>query len=66
MAQREVLDLRGAAEYLGVSMDKMSDYARDGVVPAFKLGNRWRFRRALLNDWMDREIAAATAAKVGR
>jgi hypothetical protein len=24
-------------------------------VPAFKLGNRWRFKRSRLNDWMDQQ-----------
>ena len=50
---REVLDIREAAEYLGVSADTMYKYASDGFVPAFKLGNRWRFRRQRLIEWMD-------------
>jgi hypothetical protein len=24
-------------------------------VPAFKLGNRWRFKRSRLDEWMDRQ-----------
>jgi hypothetical protein len=24
-------------------------------VPAFKLGNRWRFRKSLLDNWMDQQ-----------
>ena len=26
-----------------------------GFVPAFKLGNRWRFKRSRLDEWMDRQ-----------
>jgi len=52
-AVREVMDIRQAAEYLGISGDTLYRYASEGFVPAFKLGNRWRFRKALLDGWMD-------------
>jgi excisionase family DNA binding protein len=51
--QREVMDIRQAADYLGISTDTLYKYASEGFVPAFKLGNRWRFKRSRLNDWMD-------------
>lgn len=54
-APREVLDIRQAADYLGISSDTLYRYASDGFVPAFKLGNRWRFRRSRLDEWMDRQ-----------
>ncbi len=49
---REVMDIRQAAEYLGISTDTLYRYASDGSIPAFKLGNRWRFKRSLLDAWM--------------
>jgi len=49
---REVMDIRQAAEYLGISADTLYRYASDGLIPAFKLGNRWRFKRSLLDAWM--------------
>ncbi len=49
---REVMDIRQAAEYLGISGDTLYRYASDGFIPAFKLGNRWRFKRSLLDAWM--------------
>lgn len=54
-APREVLDIRQAADYLGISSDSLYRYASDGFIPAFKLGNRWRFRRSRLDEWMDRQ-----------
>jgi excisionase family DNA binding protein len=51
--QREVMDIRQAADYLGISADTLYKYAAEGFVPAFKLGNRWRFKRSRLNEWMD-------------
>lgn len=53
--QREVMDIRQAADYLGISADTLYRYASEGVVPAFKLGNRWRFKKNLLDGWMDRQ-----------
>ena len=49
---REVMDIRQASEYLGISGDTLYRYASEGLVPAFKLGNRWRFKRSLLDAWM--------------
>jgi len=51
---REVMDIRQAAEYLGISGDTLYRYASEGFVPAFKLGNRWRFKKSLLDAWMVR------------
>jgi excisionase family DNA binding protein len=50
---REVMDIRMASDYLGISPDTLYKYASDGFVPAFKLGNRWRFKRSRLDEWMD-------------
>ena len=49
---REVMDIRQASEYLGISSDTLYRYASEGFIPAFKLGNRWRFKRSLLEAWM--------------
>ena len=50
---REVMNIRQASEYLGISGDTLYRYASEGFIPAFKLGNRWRFRKSLLDSWMD-------------
>lgn len=60
-ALREVMDIRQAASYLGISADSLYRYASEGVVPAFKLGNRWRFKRDLLDRWMERESGVLPA-----
>jgi excisionase family DNA binding protein len=52
---REVMDIRQASEYLGISPDTLYKYASEAFVPAFKLGNRWRFKRSRLDEWMDRQ-----------
>ena len=63
VAVREVMDIRQAAEYLGISGDTLYRYASEGFVPAFKLGNRWRFRKSLLDGWMDEKSGVRAAAQ---
>ena len=63
VAVREVMDIRQAAEYLGISGDTLYRYASEGFIPAFKLGNRWRFRKSLLDDWMDRKSGVGPVAE---
>ena len=49
---REVMDICQCAAYLGICPDTLYTYAQDGFIPAFKLGNRWRFKRELIDAWM--------------
>ncbi len=58
---REVLNLRQCAEYLGLAAVTVYKYAADGILPAFKFGNRWRFKRSLLDRWMEQQSAARGA-----
>ena len=52
---REVMNIRQASQYLGVSPDTLYKYVGEQRIPAFKLGNRWRFKRSRLDEWMDRQ-----------
>ena len=62
---REVMDIRQAADYLGISGDTLYRYASEGFVPAFKLGNRWRFKKSLLDSWMDEKSGVKAASASG-
>lgn len=50
---REVMAIGQAAQYLGVGSDTLYKYASEQKLPAFKLGNRWRFKKSLLDRWME-------------
>ncbi len=47
------MDIREASEYLGVSRETLYKYAYEEKIPAFKLGNRWKFKKTLLDRWME-------------
>lgn len=49
----EVMNIKQASQYLGVSTDTLYKYVYEEKIPAFKLGNRWKFKKSLLDRWMD-------------
>jgi excisionase family DNA binding protein len=52
---REVMNIREAAQYLGISADTLYKYVSEENIPAFKLGNRWKFKKTILDAWMERQ-----------
>ena len=54
---KEVMDIRAASEYLGISMGTLYRYVHEEKIPAFKLGNRWKFKKSVLDRWMERQSA---------
>jgi excisionase family DNA binding protein len=52
---REVMNIRQASQYLGVSPDTLYKYVGEQSIPAFKLGNRWRFKKSKLDQWMEEQ-----------
>ena len=65
---REVMDIRQASEYLGISADSLYRYASENTIPGFRLGNRWRFKKSRLDSWMDEQsgIGETMKKKSGR
>ena len=53
---REVMSIREASDYLGISPDTLYRYVYQDKIPAFKLGNRWKFKKTILDRWMERKI----------
>jgi excisionase family DNA binding protein len=62
---REVMDIRQAALYLGISTDSLYRYASESVVPGFRLGNRWRFKKSRLDQWMDEKSNQSPKKQAG-
>ncbi len=56
---REVMNIRQASDYLGVSPDTLYKYVGENKIPAFKLGNRWRFKKSKLDEWMEEQSSEA-------
>ena len=54
---KEVMDIRAASDYLGISRETLYKYISEERIPAFKLGKRWKFKKAILDRWMERQSA---------
>jgi len=49
---KEIVDVEGAAELLGVSNWTIYQLARKGTIPGTRVGKEWRFVRASLIQWV--------------
>lgn len=58
----EVLTLRQLAEHLQLSERTLYRLLGRGLLPGFKVGGHWRFRRSVVDYWMDLRVGRMTAA----
>ena len=47
-----VLNTEEAAALLQIHPKTLQKMAREGTVPAFRIGYRWRFRASALDEWL--------------
>ena len=48
----QLLTLEQVAEYLNVDKFTVYRLLSDKELPAFKVGNQWRFKRKLIENWL--------------
>lgn len=56
MEEKEVLTTEDLAEYLGFSKNWVYRQAEASKIPGIKLGNRWRFKRSVIDRWIEEKI----------
>jgi len=52
---REIMAAKEVAEFLDLHLLTVHKLAREGRLPAFKVGRDWRFRRSSIEDWIRQE-----------
>ena len=52
MRQEQLLSVAQVAEYLNVDKFTIYRLVADGQIPAFKVGNQWRFKKKLIEQWL--------------
>ena len=62
----EILDVVGAARVLGVSTRTVYALARQGEIPAMRIGREWRFALKNLREWVANASKANQVAAVLR
>ena len=50
---REIMTIADVAAYLGLHELTVRRLAREGQLPALKLGRQWRVKRDLLEKWLE-------------
>lgn len=54
----DILTIREVSEHLKVTERTLYRLVQDGQLPAFKVGNSWRFRHADLERWISMQARA--------
>jgi excisionase family DNA binding protein len=59
--EESILNSKEVARILDMSPDTVNEFARKSILPAFKTGRQWRFRRRDIASFK-RQVRVATAA----
>lgn len=54
----EVMTISDVAQYLRISEAKVYELARNGAIPALRIGKSWRFQKDLLKQWVRKSAEA--------
>ena len=52
----DILTIEEVAAYLRLTPQTIYKWAQEKRIPAVKLGKEWRFRRSILDRWIDAQI----------
>lgn len=52
----DILTLEEVAEYLRLTPQTIYKWAQEKRIPAAKLGKEWRFRKSIIDRWLDEQI----------
>jgi excisionase family DNA binding protein len=53
---KEILTTKEIAKYLNIHPLTVHKYARQGKIPAFKIGTDWRFHKKYIEKWIKEKL----------
>lgn len=53
---KEILTAAELADYLSFCKNWIYQKAESGEIPGIKLGNRWRFKRSIIDEWLEDQL----------
>src|SRR5258708_37364391 len=59
-----LMTVRQLAEYLNLNERTVLKLVSEGELPGVKIGNQWRFRKAMLDAWLDDQMLGVTPRSV--
>ncbi len=54
--EKEILTAKEVADYLNIHFLTVHKYAREGKIPAFKIGTDWRFHKKYIEMWIREKL----------
>lgn len=52
----QIMTLQEVAKYLNLHVMTVYKLTREGRVPAAKIGGQWRFKRDVLDEWLEAQM----------
>ncbi len=59
-----LMTIKQLASYLSVNERTVLKLVQDGALPGVKVGNQWRFRKAMIDTWLDDQMLGITPRHV--
>ncbi len=63
---KEILTAKEVADYLNLHPLTVHRYAREGKIPAFKIGTDWRFHKQHIERWIQEKVEFNNRSKERR
>ena len=63
---KEIMNTKEVAEYLDIHPLTVNKYAREGKIPAFRIGTDWRFHKKYIERWIKEKLAYNAQGKERR
>jgi len=60
---KEIMTTKEVAEYLNLHPLTVHKYAREGKIPAFKIGTDWRFHKGYIERWIKEKLLFSPQAR---
>jgi PTS system nitrogen regulatory IIA component len=59
LLDNDILTIEEVATYLRLTPQTIYKWAQEKRIPAAKLGKEWRFRKSIIDRWLDEQILSA-------
>lgn len=56
MTEPDILTIEQVAKHLKLQPQTIYKWAQEGQIPGAKVGKEWRFRKSILDEWLDTAI----------
>ncbi len=64
--KKEIMTAKEVADYLNLHPLTVQKYAREGKIPAFKIGSDWRFHKKYIERWIKEKLVYNVEGKERR